>query len=79
MTGKNDKADGKKELQEIWDYTKNNRRLGDSAGIRRGEIKNRSALPMTDCVVTEKCVKNMMIHEQPGYAECCKKCPAYKD
>ncbi len=65
-------------FREIEQTTAGLPRLGDAADIKRGEIKEPVTRPYGICIVSEECVKNVMIHEQPGYAESCKKCDAYQ-
>ena len=64
-------------LKEVWDYLKGNPMLGDVASVRRGVLKDEDR-PAGECWACGRFAEGAMLHEQPGTAECCKGCDAYR-
>lgn len=70
-------AEKKKDLQEVWDYTKKHcgDSIGDLCNVERGTANENNRLP-GECIVCKRFAASALIHEQPGTARCCRDCDA---
>lgn len=65
-----------KDLNEVWDYLRDNKTLGDFASVGRGKLHEEDR-PTGECWACRHFAQNAFIHESPSTAKCCIDCDAY--